>query len=241
MGRALEMARERMTRREDGFTEGEPGFYLQFDIPAAQRAFVDGLENKPKAIELVAVRPSDQGVELISATVFVPERSADFFARKIDAYRDEDTPKGKPKHEKLIARIETVRLGAVRSLFTDSLDLYPPFGRTAWWEVWLRDDKLDTFRRVASRLNMTLRPHAITFPERDVVLVLADEAALARLIANTDTVAELRLAKDTPSLFLEMRPVEQADWVGNLAERITAPSDAAPAVCVQGQRMRLDF
>jgi outer membrane protein len=32
------------------------------------------------------------------------------------------------------------------------------------------------------------------------------------------------LAKDTPSLFLEMRAVEQTDWVENLAGRITPPS-----------------
>ena len=232
MGRALEMARGLVSTREAGIAEGEPGFYLQFDIPAAERAFVDGLENKPKAIELVAVRPSDQSETLVSATVFMPARSADFFAQKIEAYRVEETRTGKPKNEALIARIETVRLGAVRSLFTDSPDLYPPSGRAAWWEVWLREDKIDAFRRVASRLDIRVKPLVIAFPERDVVLALADETVLGRLIANTDAIAELRLAKDTPSLFLEMRPVEQAKWVGDLADRTTGPGEAAPAVCV---------
>ena len=232
MSRALRQAREELSSRENDMAEGERGFYLQFEIPAAERAALDGLENRPKAIELVAVRTPVEGETVLSATVYVPERSADFFAQRIEAYQTQDTPAGRPKNEGLIARINTVRLGGLRSLFTDSQDLYPPPGNVSWWEVWLRDDRLDAFRRVASRLNIVLKPHTITFPERDVVLALADEAALARLVANTDAVAELRLAKDTPSMFLEMRPVEQAAWVDDLASRTTGPRPAAPAVCV---------
>ena len=232
MGQALAEARQRLATRDDAVAEGERGFYLQFEIPVAERGAVEGLENKPKAIELVAVRPPAEGDESVSATVFVPERSADFFTRKIEAYRDEETPTGKPKNAALIARIETVRLGAVRSLFTDDMDLFPAAGRPAWWEIGLRDDRLEAFRRVAARMNVALKEHAINFPERDVVLALGDEATMARLVTNTDAVAELRLAKDTPSLFLEMRPVEQATWVEDLALRVTGPRGTAPAICL---------
>ena len=79
---------------------------------------------------------------------------------------------------------------------------------------------------------MALKEHAISFPERDVVLALGDEATMGRLVANTDAVAELRLAKDTPSLFLEMRPVEQATWVEDLVRRVTGPRGTAPAICL---------
>jgi Subtilase family len=64
------------------------------------------------------------------------------------------------------------------------------------------------------------------------VLALATEEVMGRLVENTDAVAELRLAKDTPSLFLEMRPVEQADWAENLADRVEGPDALAPAVCI---------
>ena len=232
MGQALAEARQLLAGRNDAVAEGERGFYLQFEIPVAERAAVEGLENKPKAIELVAVRSPAEGDGVVSATVFVPERSADFFTRKIEAYRDEETPTGKPKNEALIARIETVRLGAVRSLFTDDLDLFPAAGLPAWWEVWLRDDRLEAFRRVAARMNVALKAHAISFPERDVVLALGDEALMTRLVTNTDAIAELRLAKDTPSLFLEMRSVEQAAWVEDLAQRVTGPRGTAPAICL---------
>ena len=169
---------------------------------------------------------------MVSATVFVPERSADFFAKKVEAYRDENTKSGKPRNEALVARIEDVRLGAVRSLFTDDMALFPTVGRQAWWEVWVRDGRLETLRHVAQRLNVTLKEHAISFPERDVILALANEESMARLVDNSDAVAEPRIAKDTPTLFLEMRPVEQAHWAVDLVDRVNAPDAVAPAICL---------
>src|SRR3990167_1790855 len=220
IGTALAAGRQRLAEREDGVAEGKPGFYLEFDIPVAERAAVEALENKPKAIELVAVRPTAEGDEMVSATVFVPEAAADFFVKKIEAYRDEETRTGKPKNEALIARIDDIRVAVARSLFTDEAQHFPADGRQVWWEVWLRDGDL------------AIKEHVISFPERDVALALADEATMDRLIRNSDAVAELRLAKDTPSLFLEMRTVDQAAWANDLADRIAPPPPLAPAVCI---------
>jgi hypothetical protein len=232
MGLALRQAREHLAGRDARIATGEPGFYLQFDIPATHIEALDGLENKPRAIELVAVRPPADGDQVVSATVFVPERSAEFYSRKIEQYRDEETSSGKPRHERLIARIQTVRLGLIQALFTDPIESYPAADRQVWWEVWLRDGRLDEFRPVASKLGLQVKEHTLSFPERDVVLLLANEGALAQLVNNTDAIAELRLAKDTPTLFLEMRPIEQADWVADLERRVTRPLRNAPAVCV---------
>jgi hypothetical protein len=115
---------------------------------------------------LVAVRPVADGEATVSATVFVPERSADFFSQKITSYRDDDTTTGRPKNEALVARIEDIRLAVVRSLFTDDMGHFPLAGRQAWWEVWIRDGRLQTFRNVALRLNIALKDHTISFPER---------------------------------------------------------------------------
>ena len=229
---AIVQARIHIAARDAEVAEGTAGFYLQFDIPVDHQSAIDSLENKRKAIELVAVRPPAEGETTVSATVFVPEAAADFYDRRIEAYRATESKSGNPRHEALIARIEEVHLGAARSLFTDDILLFPTGTVPAWWEVWLRDGRLATFKTVAQRLNVTVKNHIISFPERDVVLVLADETMMERLIQNSDAVAELRLAKDTPTFFVEMRAVEQAAWAANLAERLIPPSALAPAVCI---------
>jgi hypothetical protein len=229
---AIEQARARIAARLQDVAEGVPGFYLQFELPIGHQHIVDSLENKSKSIELVAVQPPAEGANTVSATVFVPERAADFFDKRIEQYRDRNTSKGNPKHQNLVARIEDVHLATARALFTDNEALFPEPGILTWWEVWLRDGHLQTFRMVAERLDVATKPHTISFPERDVVLALANIETMERLIQHSDALAELRLAKDTPTLFLEMRAVEQAEWAANLAERITRPVATAPAVCL---------
>lgn len=229
---AVVQAQQRIQARDPDIAEGLPGFYLEFDIPAAQSDALDGLENRPKAIELVAVKPSTANDQVINATVYVPEKAADFFKTKIEQYRDQNTKKGNPKNQNLIARIDDVRLGVVRSLFTDAASLFPQGIAQAWWEVWLRSGKLGSFTSIAKRLDITVRDSRVSFPERDVVLVLSDVATMARLIENSDAVAELRAAKDTPNFFFEMKPVEQAEWAGDLANRAVTPGEDAPAVCI---------
>lgn len=232
LGVAIVGAHRQLAARDDKIAEGERGFYLEFEVPVEHQGALDGLENRPKKIELVAVQPPAEGDQMVTATVFVPEAAADYYTAKFEQYRDELTPGGKPKNENLVARIEDVRLAAVRSLFTDEAALLPSAGRTAWWEIWVRDGRLRNLRAVAARLNIQLQDHVVSFPERDVVLALADPDLMDRLVRNTDAVAELRAAKDTPCFFLDMRPVDQADWAGDLVERVQRPSELAPAVCI---------
>jgi hypothetical protein len=217
-----------LAARDDSVAEGERGFYLEFDIPVDQQAALDGLENKPKKIELVAVRPPALGENVVTATVFVPEVAADYFSNKVEQYRTEETSHGKPKNQNLVARIEDVRLAALQSLFTDNIALFPMAGRASWWEVWVRQGCLATLRAVAERLNVTIKNALVSFPERDVVLALADPIALSRLVENSNAVAELRAPKDTPSFFFDMQPMDQADWAGDLLDRIKPPSVLAP-------------
>jgi hypothetical protein len=52
IGSAVADARRELAARDEAVAEGEKGFYLEFEIPLAERAAVEGLENRPAAIEL---------------------------------------------------------------------------------------------------------------------------------------------------------------------------------------------
>lgn len=229
---AVASGRARIRQRDPQIAAGEPGFYLEFAIPVAHATAIDALENKPKHIELVAVRPLSPGDESAHATVFVPEASAEFFTKKIEQYRDENTRGGQPKNNALIARVDDVRSVASRALFTDLTELFPAPGVAAWWEVWARDGKLANVLTVAGRLGLAVQEERVRFPERDVVLIRGTSDQIEALVVNCDGVAELRAAKDTPSFFLDMGAVEQADWAGNLANRSLPPPQHAPAICI---------
>jgi hypothetical protein len=232
---ALAEADAQIAARDATISGGTEGFYLEFDLPTAQVDILDRLENHRgrEHIELVSVHPSPTEADKVSATVFVPASKRDSYVKKVEAYKTEETKSGKPKNEPLVASIDTVRLAQVRSLYTDAPDLFPEAGQTAWWEVWLRPGTRDVFEHAVQGLNVELRPHRrVTFAEREVVLALGTPEAIGLIIANTDAIAELRLARDTPATFMEMTPNHQQAWSDDLAARISPPPPDAPAVCV---------
>jgi hypothetical protein len=63
---------------------------------------------------------------------------------------------------------------------------------------------------VARRLGITVQQQRLVFPDREVRLVHADEAAIGRLFLNSNAIAEVRRANDTPAHFVDWSNIEQA-------------------------------
>ncbi|MGH9476059.1 MAG: S8 family peptidase [Terriglobales bacterium] len=240
---ALAAAELKRAEREPGLVAGTPGFYLDFEIPAGSEMAAELLENRRKHIELVAFRPETEMTPAL-ATVFVPDSAADHFRTKIEQYQTENTqprkpkdpeaePKpGRPKNEDLIARIDNIRLAVVQSVYTDDPALLPADGESIWWEVWIRHGCVQAFESVATSLEMPIELHRLVFPDREVRLVFAEIRTLGRLYLNSNSIAEIRRAKDTPALFISWSNIKQAESAAGLAERIVAPGTRDVAVCI---------
>ncbi|MCY1669548.1 S8 family peptidase [Novosphingobium sp. SL115] len=232
-----------LASRDPQIASGTPGFYIEFILPSGQAQMVDKLERKGKfPIELVSVQPAD---ELhVAATVFVPESQRGYYLGKVEAYGTKDNVKvktlddgsvvetRKPKNERLVASIETARLAVARSFYTDAADLFPTPNVKAWWEVWLRKGTRAQFEAAAQTLGLPLRETVLEFAEREVCIVHASAEDLGRIIANTETVAELRMARDTPAFFMGIDGAEQHLWSDDLAGRLDPCGADAPAVCL---------
>ena len=55
---------------------------------------------------------------------------------------------------------------------------------------------------------------------------------MARLFLNSNSIAELRRAKDTPALFVTWSNIDQATWAADLADRIVIADSYNVSVCV---------
>ena len=98
--------------------------------------------------------------------------------------------------------------------------------------MWLREGKSEEFLTLTTNLGIPSRPGELRFPQREVKLLYTNTQALEKVLLNSDAVAELRIAKDTPVFFMGMGPAEQQDWVQDAAGRLQPPTDHAVAVCV---------
>ena len=144
---AVTIGREQIANRDPDIASGTPGFYLQFETNPHDTIAVEKLENRQQRIEVVAVCEPRAPEEPLSATVFVRERSAQYYLRRVEGYRTGETRSGHPKNEALVNRINTVQLGAVEALciLTNVLVSGRGGDRVVWWEVWLREGALAAF------------------------------------------------------------------------------------------------
>jgi len=225
------------TRQQQGGMEEDFGLQIEFEsFPDIELAF-ESLAAERFGIELLNVRHEDSKT---LASVYVPYGKLHILENKIKAYLEKDTPKGEPRHQKLIDAIHSIRVASVRSLWTDAPEVFPSEADEAlWWEVWLpvRGDRLvvvEQFKQMAQGLDFRVAKGQIEFPERTVLLVYGTLDQMQRSELTLNSIAELRRAKETADFFDSLPPEEQPEWADDLFQRTTVPSEGAavPHVCL---------
>jgi len=212
-------------RPQAGGTAG--GVYLDFKFPAGSEQAVEKLESR--GIELVAVREDASGG--VIATAFVPNAAKIQLKKKIDQYQQEDTkpkskdplkapPPAKPRNQELIARIEEISASWIRSLFTGDANDFPSSDETIWWEVWSRREIAPLTKASIVDAGLLASEARLDFPDRSVQLVYGNTQSLSRLFVNSDHLAEIRRAQDTPATFTEWNNHEQAMWAKDALDRL---------------------
>lgn len=210
------------------------GIYLQFESEPDFDLKFESLEVIRSGIELLAVTKEDTKT---LATVFVPEGKLSFFIKRITAYMEKDTEKGRPRHQQLVESISAIRRAVLNALWTDENDCLPEEDNPIWWEVWLRvgsDRKavVDFFNEHAERIGLTVGKEQISFPDRTVVTALGTKAQMSRSINLLNCIAELRKTKETAAFFTAMGAEEQFEWVKEALTRIDFPQQDSPAICI---------
>ena len=105
------------------------GIYLAFESEQDFDLKFESLDFQTSGIELCTVKEVDKQ---IIATVFVPEGKLTHFLNKITQYKEENTPKGNPRHKDLVEGISAIKLAALEALWTDDLELLPVDNDTIW-------------------------------------------------------------------------------------------------------------
>lgn len=234
LGAVVEAA-ERVSRRDDIPAELN-GIYVAVMAREGEPLALQSLSRKSDGIELIGAYERAGRQE---ATVFVPVQSAERLSKLVEDYRTKTVKRlgqdtGIPRNRRLVEGIEAFRLAALRDLWTDDPELFPPNGQTFRWETWLREASLERFKAAAERAGLRLGPAPLHFPETDVVLVHATPEQMAAIADLTLSIAGVRRSSTTADFFDGLPPGEQVDFTDELFGRVQAPSaeDARAAVCV---------
>ena len=193
---------------------------------------LESLDLRGSGIELLSVKlPVGDSPSAEIATVFVPDSQVGEFFSRLDRYANEETTRGRPRHEKLVANIAALQQATLEQLWTDHRR-YPGEG-PGWWEIWLRrtGEELDTLAEVAASAGWELAAQAVEFPIRTVTAVRADLASLGASLSSRLPIAEIRFASlaESPA---ELPLETQRQWVRETVERVVPAPGQAPAVCL---------
>ena len=216
----------------------QPGLYVEFESQPDIELKLESLEARNRGIETVAVRhirrePDDHTVQL--ATVFVPDGKLSHFFKRFQQYTEEKTKKGEPCHKEMVDRIATLRKAKLRALWTDATEVYPDDTDVIWWEVWLRRNDGNELQRLlefADQSDLVVGEHRLGFDDRIVILVKGKTGQLSASLDVLNDLAEVRKAKESSAFFVDISPGEQAEWLDDLKQRVTAATANAPAVCI---------
>lgn len=257
---ALESARDaaalRRTTPAVQVIGAQPGLYLEFESFPGWELAVSSLENKRskdplRHIEVVAVNtdgPSDESQTKTGkqrAAVFVPEGQLSHFIKQLERYAL-TTPKAERerRHENTYDRVASIRLAALRGLWTDADEAYPAQAdEPIWWEVWLRrtdGNELERLHEFAAQTNMRLGERRLQFDDRIVTLAYTTAQTLAMSLDVLGDVAELQRAKEPATFFVNQGAEDQAAWVFDLANPAMRtepiPTDPPARTCRSAHR-----
>lgn len=181
--------------------------------------------------DIVVLRSERRDDRTEAAVVFVPDQARDFLSGRIGAYGRDPGNRTRPDKDRFEA-VERFQAAEAAALFAPGTDFA---GAEVWWELWVRAAPGLAEGVAAAARNRELDVHddRLVFPDTLVVLVHgAPMQLLALAAAMPGAVTEVRRAMGTIAPFLERGEtrIGQADFVADLAGRVTEPPDGAPVV-----------
>src|SRR6266852_1211622 len=208
------------------------GTYLEVELRRGTLA--DSLDMVREGIRSGAAKVDEANVRTIA--LYVPDHARPALETILNDYLNGELSQrtGNPPNQGKVESIEAIRMVRLVTLWTDQKPIPADSQEIIWWALWCHRDKEEVIENICGLLNVraAAADRRLYFPEVVVVPVLASRATIELMMFATDAIAEIRLANDTPTFFIDDVRGEQFEWVDGLAERVIWPGTDAPAVCV---------
>lgn len=184
---------------------------------------------KPKWLLLSVRHATDTEPE--RATVWVSDEFRGDFLDLFEKYLHEETKTGTPKNNALVANIAHIKRAVAEDLWTSEKP-FPCKGKH-WWELWLEinDEQLADLKKIALCQSIKFLDRSFHLRDRTVIWVESSLQDLEILLFGRAIITEIREPQFVDSIE-DLSIEEQQEFVLELAQRIVAAPEDAPAVCL---------
>ncbi|MGD9931695.1 MAG: S8 family peptidase [Mangrovibacterium sp.] len=216
------------------------GSYINIRGQAGYELATNSLERQTKnAPRLISTRLiiTEEGQSEKHAIVYVPSGQEKKYLTLVKDYATKIDPRWKQfRNKKLIESIEDIELALLENLWQDPIQDFPS-ANAIWCELWLRTEEgkaeeiVEATNVICQSIGIETNNERLNFPERSVIVIRANRNQLQELFAQSDNLAELRLAKEPVSFWSSMPNYEQTEAVDDLLQRISY-DDRGVSICI---------
>lgn len=223
--------------------ENVDNIYLVFKSPWDFLIDIDKLDKgnfKLSSYKAIQGTDDEGGVHFYyEVVVCINKNAIKEFLGKVEAYIRQNTIKGNPKNQSLIANIDEIRAAAIQNFWQEEI-AFPDVNQKLWWEVWLSrdegdnfDNPLDPFFDLLEKASIRVGDRKLSFPEHWVFLMQGTAMQLAASLLYTNKLAELRKPKDTADFYTYLNSNEQQELIDDLRSRVDNHStEGAISICL---------
>jgi hypothetical protein len=222
LAQAIAAGQRQRQLRDPAIAAGKPNAYFEVASDIQKSLPDKGWKN----VRIGAVHTDASGAQV--GTLFVVEDGEKVLTEALTTYTGGGAASASTKR---IDQIERIAPGTVASLWMD-LRPRPQADQRVWWECWCWPETVANILRPAKQLGLRVSEQRLHFPDFEVVPVYATTEDMERLLANTDAIAELRHASDTPHVYTHDLAAYKIDILRDLVARVTPANINAPAVCI---------
>lgn len=149
-----------------------------------------------------------------------------------DEQLDSDGQSGgrRPRNFWLFESASSFRIAKVEDLWTDTLESFPRARGAVEWEIWVREPLYLAFEAAVADLDVQLTGQPSNFVDIRVYNGIATKATLAKLIARSAAVVELRGASNFIAEHADLPSPARLQQVQQIAQRVLPAPPAAPWV-----------
>jgi len=166
------------------------------------------------------------------ALVWVSDDYREKFLQLFEDYLTKLAPNSEnPRNRELVANMSRIRATVLLDLWQS--EGQPPTSGRHWWELWLRPtpDAVDLVERFAMATDLQVAPSRLRFDTRHVMWIQARWSDLLVLPFTAVPLAELRRPQFVDTIE-DLDLGDQLDLTEDLAARLVAADESAPAVCL---------
>jgi len=136
----------------------------------------------------------------------------------------------RPRNFWLFESAESFRVATIEDLWTDEPDSFPREKGAIEWEIWVRSSMRLAFEAAVEQLDVEVTAEPSEFVDILVYNGATTKSKLAKLIARSAAVVELRGASSFIAEHRDLPPTDRLDQIRSIAKRVVPAPPGAPWV-----------